>query len=260
MRPLLNVALLILLVIGSMSAENVNFVDYGKNTYELARVKAAEEGKLLFIDFYAKWCAPCKWMDETTFVDERVVRELDANFISIKIDIDDMEGFELKSKFDIRYLPTMLVFNTDGKMVERIEETLSPSKLKDILTNHSSQRSKSTLKHGFNTSPRDILMSDNTTDTQEDNTVLSPEEYRKYFSQENTVYRMQLGVFSTYQAASTKVTELRKIFLEEVIIIEDRKSEKTMYKVVMGEFKSLSEAESFRKILKEKYQMDSILY
>ena len=262
-------ALLVLLLSPSLQAEEVNFFSFEKGGYDRARVKAAQEGKLLFMDFYAKWCTPCKWMDETTFSDERIINKLNEDFVALKIDIDDMEGFELKSRFDIRYLPTILIFNTEGKIVERVEETLSPSKMAEILDRYNATMQQHVQKHQFNTSPYESITSTNVNNatleansnlSQDEMKVLSTSEYRNYFNNQETSYQMQMGVFQNYDGAFKKSNELRDIFAEEVSILEDSRSGSTMYKVVMGEFKSLSEAESFRKILKDKYNLDSILY
>ena len=259
-----NVLIIFLCLIFSndlMKAEGVSFLEFERGVYERARVKAAEEGKLLFIDFYAKWCTPCKWMDETTFIDPNVVKVLDEKYVSIKVDIDEMEGFELKSKFDIRYLPTMLIFNSEGKMVERIEETLSPSKMKNILDSHSPSAPRNIVKHDFNMSPHDVNNTfTESKESEDDDVVLSKEEYEKYMAQEGVTYKMQMGVYKNFEGAMKQVNQLRKMFLEEIVVVEDSRGEEVLFKVIMGEFNSLSAAESFRHVLKEKYDLDSILY
>ncbi len=255
MKTLSKILLLILFVSTNAFSAKSTFIELEKGAYEKARVRAAQEGKLLFMDFYAKWCTPCKWMDETTFTDPNILKQLDEKYIAIKIDIDEMEGFELKSRFDIRYLPTMLIFNSEGKMVERIEETLSPSKMSKVLESHHPSKPNSVIKHDFNMSPQDAISPE-----PRDEMVLSQEEYRKYFAQTETVYKMQMGVFENYDGALKKVENLRKVFMEEISIVEDYRGEKKLFKVIMGEFSSISSAESYRKILKDKYHLDSILY
>ena len=51
------------------------------------------------MDFHAKWCAPCKWMEQTTFVNPDVSDMMQQNYISLKVDIDDVSGYELKSQY-----------------------------------------------------------------------------------------------------------------------------------------------------------------
>ena len=62
-------------------------------------------------------------MDENTFKDPEVIGQLQQHFITLRVNIDDMEGFEMKSRFDIRFLPTVLIFNQEGVMVERRRNT-----------------------------------------------------------------------------------------------------------------------------------------
>lgn len=261
MKNVLAIFLSLMFISSSLNGAGVEFWEFERGVYEKARIKAAEEGKLLFIDFYAKWCTPCKWMDETTFIDPKVVNLLDEKYVSVKVDIDEMEGFELKSRFDIKYLPTMLIFNSEGKMIERIEETLSPSKMEAVLGSHSPSAPVTSVKHDFNMSPHDVsgkLL--NPLDKEDDSMVLSQREYRSYFSQKETSYKMQMGVFKNFDGAMEKVSNLRKIFIEEIVIVEDSRGDEVLYKVIMGEFDSMSAAESFRVLLKDKYHLDSILY
>lgn len=61
-------------------------------------------------------------MDETTFSDQQVLSYLRENYVSIKVDIDDFDGFALKQQYNVSTLPTMLFFSSDGRQVDRVEE------------------------------------------------------------------------------------------------------------------------------------------
>ncbi len=97
---------------------------------------AGSEGKLYLVDFVAKWCMPCKWMDETTFADPQVADYLRENYISTKVDIDNFDGFNYKNEYNITVLPSILIFNSKGEMVGRYEESMPPSKMLKVLAAH----------------------------------------------------------------------------------------------------------------------------
>ena len=52
--------------------ENTTGISFFKGTFEEALVKAKQENKPLFVDFYAVWCVPCKKMAKTVFTQEAV--------------------------------------------------------------------------------------------------------------------------------------------------------------------------------------------
>ncbi|HPQ20619.1 MAG TPA: thioredoxin family protein [Saprospiraceae bacterium] len=253
-KSLMIICILILSNLNS-SLRAANFDHIFKNGgLEQAKYQAKSEGKYLFVDFHAKWCTPCKWMEQTTFSNEEISELLSRDYVAVKIDIDDFEGFELKSIYNIRYLPTMLIFNSEGVMVERIEETLTPTKLKAILENYKSNGNHIVKSH-TNQAPSTIQKKKNT-----DDTMLSSESYREYFSRpENSTYRLQMGVFSSFDGAQAKVNALREEFIEPIVVINDKKDGNPIFRVMMGQFESMNEAESFRKILKSDFNLDSII-
>jgi thioredoxin:protein disulfide reductase len=76
----------------------------------------------IIIDFYADWCIPCKELDALTFSNDRVILQAD-NFYTFKADMTKSlspEVEELRKKYNIVGVPTVLIINSDGEEVERI--------------------------------------------------------------------------------------------------------------------------------------------
>ena len=79
--------------------------------------RASREGKPVFIDFYADWCAPCKELDARTFAAREVV-ELSREFIMLKVDLTsagDPQAEALRQKYQARGVPTLVFLKPDGR-------------------------------------------------------------------------------------------------------------------------------------------------
>ncbi len=245
----------------SVSAAAPIYLELHTGDFNSALKKASENGKLLMVDFYADWCQPCKWMDKTTFTNTGVVDMLNTNFVTYKANIDTKDGFLTKEKYGIQFLPTILIFNTKGELVERLESTMAPEKLLPILEFHNHPNNKVKITHQFNSSPVTETSSNSNTSTsasEDYDLKLLYEEYRRSEKTKST-YRLQVGVYEEYQAAFDKVNVLREEFLEPIVVLNDYRDGKTLYKVMMGEFKSQNEAESFRVILLNSFNIQSIV-
>lgn len=71
------------------------------------------KGKVVLVDFWASWCAPCRMMAPVL---NDVASELNGNSHVGKIDIQQYQN--LATEFKIRNIPTMVLFK-DGKEVNR---------------------------------------------------------------------------------------------------------------------------------------------
>lgn len=67
---------------------------------------------LVFVDFYAEWCGPCKVT--SPLIDEISEERKDIKFV--KIDVD--QNSNLSSQYSIFSIPTFLIFK-DGKVANQ---------------------------------------------------------------------------------------------------------------------------------------------
>jgi thioredoxin 1 len=68
-------------------------------------------GKIVFVDFYANWCGPCKML--SPIVEELANERTDVDFY--KVNVDDCE--ELPAEFGIRSIPTIVILK-DNKVLK----------------------------------------------------------------------------------------------------------------------------------------------
>ncbi len=81
--------------------------------------------KPVLVDFWAPWCGPCKQI-APILVD--LSKELGDKVQVTKVDVDT--NAELASRFNIRAIPTLLLFK-DGRVVETIVGFTSKEALKN---------------------------------------------------------------------------------------------------------------------------------
>lgn len=112
------------------SANSPEGIQFQNISFEAALKKAKKEKKLIFVDAYAVWCGPCKWMEANTFSEKEVGDAFNDKFINLKIDMEKGEGPELARKYNVRAYPTMFLIDGDGKVVKRI---LGAKKKKQLL-------------------------------------------------------------------------------------------------------------------------------
>ena len=102
---------------GMAQSNGINFIQ-GKTWDELLAMAKATD-KLLFVDAYAVWCAPCKLMDQQVFVDERVGTFYNENFICTKMDMEKGEGIDIAQRYKIQAFPSYLFVDGEGNLAQK---------------------------------------------------------------------------------------------------------------------------------------------
>lgn len=80
--------------------------------------QAKKEGKLLFIDFSARWCPPCRVMEDTVLWRPEFL-EASKDMVRAGLDVDKPEAREWRRRFGVNSFPTYLVADADLKEIGR---------------------------------------------------------------------------------------------------------------------------------------------
>ena len=92
--------------------------------------KAQREKRPFMVDFTADWCGACKEFTKHTFSDPRVMERC-GNFVAVKFDATDDEDpqvEQVKKKYNVVGLPTVVIFDSTGKEQKRFTEFVPADK------------------------------------------------------------------------------------------------------------------------------------
>tara|TARA_B100000700_G_scaffold262472_1_gene299028 strand:- start:668 stop:988 length:321 start_codon:yes stop_codon:yes gene_type:complete len=84
-------------------------IQISDDTFEENVIK---KGQPIIVDFWAEWCGPCKQIGPIL---EEISDEYSGKITIGKLDVD--ENPETAGKFQIRGIPTMLLFN-NGELID----------------------------------------------------------------------------------------------------------------------------------------------
>lgn len=118
----------------SISGSTLAFINDDLRT---ALNMSAKEDKKTLLYFWATYATPTKVMDEYTFTNPSVIDFLNENFICVRINIQSFDGFDFRNQYRVTVLPTIILLDSKGRAISRIEETMNPSKFLGYLKNYS---------------------------------------------------------------------------------------------------------------------------
>lgn len=102
-----------------INAQQALSIDFNPSTFAELKAKAKKDKKIIFIDAYASWCGPCKWMSGNVFNNSVVADFYNSNFINAKIDMEKGEGKDIAKQYEVTAYPNLLFIDGDGKLVHR---------------------------------------------------------------------------------------------------------------------------------------------
>lgn len=117
-------------------------ISFFQGTWDEAKVKAKAENKLIFVDAYAVWCGPCKWMASNAFPDAAVGEYFNKYFIAVKMDMEKSSNAAFAKQYPVEAYPTLFFIKSDGKIADKVVGAQDAAGLlavgKDIQKKHGS--------------------------------------------------------------------------------------------------------------------------
>lgn len=99
------------------SDTQINFIE---GSWPDAVKQARAQHKYIFMDMYATWCGPCNLMKATTFRNKKAAAFFNQHFINLELDIERGLGPEMAFRLGVQSIPTLIIFDEDGKPLSGI--------------------------------------------------------------------------------------------------------------------------------------------
>jgi len=103
-------------------------VQFLNNNLQSAIAMAQSRNKLIFVDTYAPWCIPCKKM-EKVFRDPELAKYFNKTFVNLRVDMEGSTGKEIHRKYNVIFLPTLLILDSDGNVKYMVDEMMTADAL-----------------------------------------------------------------------------------------------------------------------------------
>ncbi|MBK9108339.1 MAG: thioredoxin family protein [Saprospiraceae bacterium] len=238
-----------------------------KGSYKAALQKACIEKKLLLLQFTAKWCQPCRFMEKEVFGDVKVQAFIEKNVIVYKVDVDDPQNLNLKKEHQVSVLPTIVLKRASGSVLSRKEHSLNPESFIAWIEEEGAQFGNSktpktkesnpfistqTKEHTNEWAGVEQFLDDEQSELP---AAKSSQNIDNDISSENQIksdiaaFYLQAGVFSQKENAEVFALQLIEKFQIDIQIAEETRNAKKLFKVVAGQFESKEEAVLFQEYL-----------
>jgi thioredoxin-related protein len=120
-------ALIITVILACFCAEAAT--SHWVTDFNQALAEAKQGSKPIFLDVYAEWCTWCHKLDKEVYSDPKF-NEYTKNYVLARIDSEDGgQGSNIAAKYGVDSLPTMMVLNSQGKVLNRITGFFTTPKL-----------------------------------------------------------------------------------------------------------------------------------
>ena len=93
--------------------------------------RARSEKRLVILDLVAVWCHWCHVMEETTYRDPEVVRQIREHFVAVRVDQDSRP--DLSNRYEDYAWPATVIFDAGGTELVKFAGYIPPARMRALL-------------------------------------------------------------------------------------------------------------------------------
>lgn len=117
-------SVLLILVAGAgrpLAAADLNPATVWMTDFSKAQAEAKRLNRPLVVHFHTHYCPPCRKMEKDVLNTQQVLRQLDAGFVAVKVNLSARTNAAVQAKYHVEAMPTDLVLSPEGKVLVRSE-------------------------------------------------------------------------------------------------------------------------------------------
>jgi thiol-disulfide isomerase/thioredoxin len=118
--PIRHLLLLCCWMLSAASYASAAGIQFTEGSFEAVRAEAVRQGRPIFFDAYAAWCAPCRAMAHTVFSDPAVGDFFNQHFVNYKLDMEKGEGPAIAQRYAVERYPTLMFLDKDGELIDYV--------------------------------------------------------------------------------------------------------------------------------------------
>ncbi len=103
------------------------------DTLGAAQQRATESDKPIILFFTGKWCSPCQIMKRQVWADEQVAATVNAGFVPVTIDVDDVNAAETLRFYDVYVTPSTIITDSQGNVLQERQGRMSKADFLEML-------------------------------------------------------------------------------------------------------------------------------
>src|SRR5262249_37056324 len=93
--------------------------------------RARAEKRLVILDLVAVWCHWCHVMEETTYRDPEVIRQIREHFVALRVDQDSRP--DLSNRYEDYGWPATIIFDANGRELVKFAGYIPPERMRTLL-------------------------------------------------------------------------------------------------------------------------------